>query len=666
VTPDDEAQMKSVSLPTPGIVFGSYPERRQTEDSKQGRRTSVLPAFLRANPLKRFARDVNRAKQRREQLARLSQKELERSLLTLRAQMSREGMADDLVVEAFALISHFSHQALGMAPFDTQLVAAKIMLDNRLAEMATGEGKTLAAGVCAATAALAGIPVHVMTSNDYLVARDAAALEPLYSALGLSVDFVTQQMQADRRRQAYGADITYCTAKELAFDYLRDTIIRRGVRSDLQARISRVGTHSPHGRDTVMRGLCMAVVDEADSILIDEARVPLILARKPDATDRPEHHAHALRIAKILDENVDYCLNAAAMSASLTNAGREKVDRFAIESGAIGRNRLHRHEFVCQALAALRLYHRDRHYLVERGTVTIIDEMTGRVAPGRMWSRGLHQLIECKEGCQTTDQQITSAQITFQRFFQKYLCLGGMSGTLREARAELSNVYGLDVVKVPLRSPDRRQLLPTVIYPDRGTLARAVVSDVQRRQQKGQPVLIGTDSVAESEALSALLTENAITHTLLNARQDKAEAEIISKAGGVGSVTVATNMAGRGTDISPSLAAIERGGLHVISCQHNTSRRIDRQLIGRCGRQGDPGSAQKFLHLEQPLLQRMIPKWVHKIASREDGLSQPQWIVRLIAHVPQILEERRNRSQRRDMLKQDLKLERQLASIDKL
>jgi len=658
--------MKGVVLPTPGIVFGSYPERRPSEDAVQDRNASVLPAFLRSDPVKRFSRDVARAQQRREEISRLSQFEFDQSLLKLRAQMSRDGLADDLIVEAFGLVSHVSHKVLGMAPFDTQLLAAKIMLENRLAEMATGEGKTLAAGVCAATAALAGIPVHVMTSNDYLVARDAESLRPLYDALGLTVDFVTQQMQAERRRHAYNADITYCTAKELAFDYLRDSMIRRRVRSELHLRLSRTASKKSQPRDTVMRGLCMAVVDEADSILIDEARVPLILARKPDKKERYDHHEKALQIAGALAEGVDFRLHAGDMVANLTESGRERIDRLTCKTGAAWRNRLHRHEIIGQALAALHLYQRDRHYIVERGIVTIIDEMTGRVAPGRMWSRGLHQLVEYKENCQATEQQITSAQITFQRFFQKYLNLGGMSGTIREASGELSGVYGLDVVKVPLRRPDRRQLLPTTIYPDHRTHSRAVLSEIQKRHQSGQPVLIGTDSVAESEALSKLLNDAGVKHTLLNARQDKTEAEIISNAGNVGSVTVATNMAGRGTDIALSTEAIEQGGLHVISCQHNTSRRIDRQLIGRCGRQGDPGSAQTLLHLEQPLFLRMMPAWACGLAMRADGLSRPQWLVRLFAQVPQYLEERRNRSQRRDMLKQDLKVERDLASIDRL
>ena len=527
--------------------------------------------------------------------------------------------------------------------------------------MATGEGKTLAAALCAATAALAGIPVHVMTSNDYLVTRDVETLRGLYNALGLKVACVTQAMNTDDRRQAYSADITYCTAKELVFDYLRDAAIKKAARTDLHIRVARLAEPTRAHRGTVLRGLCMAVVDEADSILIDEARVPLILSELDSNEDRRDYYGHALRIAESLVEGSDFRLDMRRMSAALTVSGRNRVEQLAAGQHAIWRNRLHREETVCQALAALRIYERDRHYIVDESTVLIIDEMTGRVAPGRVWSRGLHQLIELKEDCDVSAEQSTSVQITYQRFFQRYLRLGGMSGTLSEGRTELRSVYGLDVVKVPLRLPGKRELLPTAIYPDRQLQWNAVVSHARQLQQTGQPVLIGTDSVAESETLSTLLDDAGITHTVLNARQDKAEAQIVASAGAVGSITVATNMAGRGTDIPLGTGVTERGGLHVISCQHNTSRRIDRQLIGRCARQGDPGSAQIVLCLEQPLILRTIPRWLRHIASRKSGLTRPRWLVGLIARLPQKLEEHRQRDQRRNMLAQDLKLDSKLA-----
>lgn len=659
-----ESKMKTAALPTPGIVFGSYPERRPADDNGFKTQLPGLSAFSRRISVDRFTRCAKRAVQRSQEIAAVPGSELEQIALRLRARMSRDGLAEQVIVEALGLASCVSQRVLGINPFESQMVAARIMLDNRLAEMATGEGKTLAAGLCAAIAALAGIPVHVMTSNDYLVVRDAEWLRPMYEALGLKVDFITQSMAKDRRRVAYRADITYCTAKELVFDYLRDTMSRRGADSDLHIRIGRMTSPKGSRRDMVLRGLCMAIVDEADSILIDEARVPLILSVKPGSAGQYQHHIRALRMAENLDAAADFRLDESKMTATLNESGRTKLEGFANELGEVGRNRLHREELVSQALAALYLYQRDKHYLVDRGTINIIDEMTGRVSPGRIWSRGLHQLIECKEKCKTTDEQVTSAQITYQRFFQKYLRLGGMSGTLREARSELSAVYGLDVVKVALRCPDIRQVLPTVIFSNRAAQYRAIIAEVRRRQKTGQPVLIGTDSVAESERISASLNEHGIAHTVLNARQDKNEAEIVRRAGMVGRVTVATNMAGRGTDIPLGQGVTQRGGLHVISCQHNSARRIDRQLIGRSARQGDPGSAQTILCFEQSLLDATIPAVLRSLVARENGAARPKWLIRLIARLPQILEEKKQREQRREMLRQDVELDHKLSSCD--
>jgi len=659
-----EARARATALPAPGIVFGAYPERRSSGVDGGQSHLSGEPAFLRKFAINRLKRAVKQAMQQGQALSSLSDAEVKQHALKLRAQMSRDGLADHLVAEALGLVSCTSRRTLGIEPFETQLLAARIMLDNRLAEMATGEGKTLAAGLCAAAAALAGVPVHVITSNDYLVVRDAEWLRPLYNALDLKVDFITQPMTAGQRRLAYRADITYCTAKELVFDYLRDIMARRGARSDLHIRIDRMASPGGSRRELVMQGLCMAIVDEADSILIDEARVPLILSVKPGSAGLYQHHVRALQVAERLDVATDFRLDTGRMTATLSESGRSRLEALANELGDIGRNRLHREDLVCQALAALHLYQRDKHYLVDQGAITIIDETTGRMSPGRVWSRGLHQLVECKENCQATVEQVTSAQITYQRFFQKYLRLGGMSGTLREAGSELSAVYGLDVVKVPNRRPNVRRLLPTVIYPDHATQYRAVVSEVNQRLKTGQPVLIGTDSVIESERISNCLKESGIAHTVLNARQDKDEAEIVARAGMVGQVTVATNMAGRGTDIPLGPGAADRGGLHVISCQHNSSRRIDRQLIGRCARQGDPGSAQTILSLEQPLLDAAIPRVLRSLLTREEGAARPVWLIRLISRIPQILEENRQREQRREMLKQDRELDHKLSAIE--
>jgi preprotein translocase subunit SecA len=402
----------------------------------------------------------------------------------------------------------------------------------------------------------------------------------------------------------------------------------------------------------------MAIVDEADSILIDDARVPLILSERADNANEREYLAGAFRIAGRLAEGRHFVLRRNGMSAELNDAGREIVD--ALAEGLPWRNRLHRHETVCTALAAQHLYEKDRHYLVRDGAIAIIDESTGRLAHGRIWSRGLHRLIEIKEGCEAGADTVTVAQITYQRFFRRYLALSGMSGTLTEARSELLSVYGLPVVKVPLRLPSRRKVMPTLVFRNRQTQWDAAVRAAIEVSRSGRPVLIGTDSVAESAELSRRLAQEKAPHAVLNAAQDSAEAEIIARAGQPGQITVATNMAGRGTDIALGEGVAGRGGLHVISCQHNASRRIDRQLIGRCARRGDPGSAQTLLALDKPLAAAWVPAWLARRVS-ERGLGAPGWLVRLLVEGPQWREERRGRRLRRELLKRDEDAQRRLA-----
>jgi preprotein translocase subunit SecA len=538
------------------------------------------------------------------------------------------------------------------------------MLDNRMAEMATGEGKTLAAAICAAAAALAGIPVHVVTVNDYLVARDAQALAPLYAMLGLTVGHVAGSHDAATRVRAYACDITYCTAKELVFDYLRDRTVRNPRHSASQAR----GAALEGGRGappTLLRGLCMAVVDEADSVLIDEARVPLILSEARPNAGQGDFYAGALALARRLVAATDYQVDGARRQVRLTDAGREKLAAYAAGQVGVWHNRLHREETVCTALAALDVYRRDTHYLVRAGEVVIIDESTGRLAPGRAWSRGLHQMVEIKEGCAATSEQVTATQITYQRFFRRFLRLGGMSGTLAEARAELAAVYDLEVVAVPLRRPGLRKTLPTRLYRDREAQWRAVIARTREVAESGRPVLIGTDSVAESDELSHRLKAAGIAHAVLNARQDADEADTVARAGEAGRVTVATNMAGRGTDIPLGPGVAGRGGLHVICCQHNASRRIDRQLAGRAARQGDPGSAETLLSLDQPRRGRSVPaSLIRRIGAQ--GWRRPAGLVEWLVRFPQRQDERAQRRERRELLARDSRIERDFALVGAL
>ena len=658
----------SNALAVPGLLFGSYPQRPapdlQQPSAMAGWMRSLLrfPQRFGAARMQAFIAAVG---QLETLYTGMTGGELRERALTLRAALSREALNEPLLVQAFALIRAVAVQQLGIRPFDTQLMAARVMLDNRLAEMATGEGKTLAAAICAATAALAGIPVHVVTVNDYLVARDAQTMQPLYAGLGLTVGHLVAAHDEAERRQAYQCDITYCTAKELVFDYLRDQIARGPRQTELQRQAARYGAAGsrlpqtlPH---TLLRGLCMAIVDEADSVLIDEARVPLILSRNSANSGELQYHAKALELARGMRAGVDCTLDAPCRSANLTGAGTEKLEALCAGLAGVWHNRRHREETVCSALAALHLYRRDRDYLVHQGAVVIVDQATGRLAPGRVWSRGLHQLIELKEGCKPTGEQVTAAQITYQRFFARYLRLTGMSGTLREARAELAAVYRLDVVEVALRVPARRVMLPARLVRDREAQWRVVTERALQISRAGRPVLIGTDSVADSESLSEALNRAGLAHQVLNARHDLHEARIVASAGEAGRITVATNMAGRGTDIGLGIGVAGRGGLHVICCQHNASRRIDRQLIGRCARQGDPGSAQTLVALDKPLISRIFPAWLVRTLAN-NRLVLPACLVALVLRLPQVLEEGRQRAQRRLMQQQDAHAERALFS----
>ncbi|MGZ8982718.1 MAG: preprotein translocase subunit SecA [Methylotenera sp.] len=656
-----DAHVKGNKIPAPGVLLGSYPEKRKLHESFAALLTRKLQMpFAVFGPIsaKSYEPFVIQVATHEPNLSMMSDTRLRERLRELRTMLSMHGLTNVLMAEVFAIVKLTCSRELGVMPYDTQLIAARIMLDGKLAEMTTGEGKTLAASICVATAALAGIPVHLITSNDYLVVRDSTSLRPLYNALGLTVGAVTQPIDVDGRKLAYACDITYVTAKELVFDYLRDHAIGGLSRTELHNRVAQL---SGKASNTLLRGLCMAIVDEADSILIDEARVPLILSQSILQEDQLEYHGKAVEMASKLILGQDCILDHRHLSAKLTENGRQKIEESAQELGRLWHNRLHREETICQALAAQHLYHRDRHYLVRDDSVQIIDEITGRVAPGRIWSRGLHQLIETKEGCKPSSELVTAAQITYQRFFARYLRLGGMSGTLSESRAELFSVYGLKIAKVRLRKPSQRITLPTRIYRNQQELQKIVVDRVKEINRSGRPVLIGTDSVADSEALSRQLHEAGLAHEVLNARQDQREATIIASAGQPKQITVSTNMAGRGTDISLGKGIAELGGIHLIICQHNVARRIDRQLLGRCARQGNPGSAETLISMDKPLIVNFFPKWIARLASK-GGLSQPRWLVMLILSLPQWLEEARLCTQRHEMMKHDARIERE-ASI---
>ncbi|MBC7469833.1 MAG: hypothetical protein H7322_10950 [Ramlibacter sp.] len=585
--------------PFPGVVWGDYPER-----SLHG-----TPA-RRPSPLSR--RRLHRFVDAAAGLPLLSTAGLPQRLQALRL-LPADG--DDWLLEAFGIAQSALAQALGFQPHRQQLLAARVLLDNRLVEMATGEGKTAAIALAAAVAALGRTPVHVITANDYLAQRDAEQLRPFFTLLGLRVDCVTQQLLAADRRHAYGCDVTYCTAKELAFDYLRDGLARTADLSALEQRARRLETARP-SEPPVLRGLCMAIIDEADTVLIDEARMPLVLSQGGGALPEAQFHRGALALARRLQEGADFRRSADGRRIELTAAGAQRLAQWPAASHPLYGHRAHRQAALELALTALLVLRRDHDYVVREGQVQLIDETTGRAAPGRAWSQGLHQLVELKEGVAATQSNSTVTQITFQRFFPRYLRLAGASGTLAEARGEFKAVYGLGVVVVAPRTPRRVARLPARLFPDSATLWQAVAASATALGAAGRPVLIGTDSVAQSEALSQVLTKGGLEHQVLNARQDSDESQLIAMAGQPGRITVATSMAGRGTDILLAPAVVILGGLHIILCQHNASARIDRQFLGRAGRQDQPGSTQTLLALDFPLLQRWWPAWWHRLVAR--------------------------------------------------
>lgn len=654
--------MNSNVLPQPGLIWGLYPEKRiPGKDRAWVNRLNAWLMQLTRPGLRRYVRIAQHSLQIEQGLGALSNTEFDAAVRSLKQQLVRDGFSESTLTRAFAITGEACRRQLGISPFATQRIAAAIMLDNQLAEMATGEGKTLVAALTAATGALAGIPVHVITTNDYLVQRDAEKLRPLYAALGLSVGAIQQNQDSQQRRAEYAHDITYCTAKELVFDYLRDLPLRSQHRTDLAWRAAQFSA-APARQGTLLRGLCMAVIDEADSILIDEARVPLIISELRQHAGKREAAAEILQLAAGLRLDTDFTLDRHALSATLTETGRAALEAKTSALHPVWHNRRHREENLGLALAALHLFQRDRHYLVRNDGVHIIDETTGRLAHGRTWSRGLHQLIELKEQCKVSGDAVTRSQITFQRFFPRYLRLCGMSGTLAESRAELSRVFGLNVVRVPLRKPSKRIELKPRVFLHRAQQWQAVATRVSTFARMGRPVLIGTDSVADSESLSAHLAELGIQHTVLNARHDQHEADVVAQAGQAGHITVATNMAGRGTDIPLGQGVAQLGGLHVISCQMNSARRIDRQLKGRCARQGDPGSVDTLLSLDAPLMQRTLPDWLKRLANQfaqpTDG-TLPGWLGQSLTAFTQRMEESRQQAQRAQLLHQDQQLDRQ-------
>lgn len=589
-----------------------YPEREEPDLSKMDRAAAAVEGFFASwlRPrAKRFRGIIRASALHGDEIKAKNDQEIRETGRMLRQRLRREGFTQELAGWTFALVREAADRTIGHRHFDVQLLGGWILLQGMAAEMETGEGKTLTATLPASTAALAGIPVHIVTVNDYLAKRDSDWMRPVYNALGLSVGHIIHGMDPAARRQAYRCDVTYCTNKELAFDYLRDRIVLWDRPTPVRLKLESLYGETSRVHQLLMRGLHFAIVDEVDSVLIDEARTPLIISAEGDSSYGPEVYRKAITFAKEMDPKKDFTVSANERKVELSARGESRTREVNWEEVGLHAGEEQRQELIRQALVALHLFSKDKHYLIKDGKIQIIDEYTGRLMPDRSWERGLHQLIEIKEDCPVTRHKETRARISYQRFFRRYLRLAGMTGTAREVAGELWSIYRLQVVTVPPNRSIRRKRIPDRIYRKAPQKWAAIVESIAKMHQIGRPLLVGTRSVEASEHLSGLLTQRNLPHRVLNARQDKEEADIISEAGERGRITVATNMAGRGTDIKLASEVRAMGGLHVIATERHEARRIDRQLFGRCGRQGDPGSYEAVVSLEDELITVYVGKW---------------------------------------------------------
>jgi preprotein translocase subunit SecA len=536
----------------------------------------------------------------------LSEADLRKRSLALRYRAkSREPLAR-LLPEAFALVREAGRRALNMRHFDVQLLGGIAMHHRSIVEMQTGEGKTLTATLPMYLEALAGRGAHLATANDYLAQRDADWMRPIYSMLGMTVGVIQAQQPRPARRDAYACDVTYGTAKEFGFDFLRDRLLIRRLGGPQQSGLARLlaGDGEAPSESPVQRECHFALIDEADSLLIDEARTPLIISALPGESVKRkiECFQWSAQAADQLTEKEHYDYDPEKQTVDLTPRGRQRV-RMLPKSPALdplGMPEIYEH--VERSIRVQRAFLRDRHYVVRDGEIVIVDEFTGRLGEGRKWRDGIHQAIEAKEGVKVTVDSGQAARITVQDLFLRYERLAGMTGTASDSARELRRIYRARVVPVPTNRPSGRRRLPTWVFGDIQAKWAAVVTEVREVHGTGRPVLIGTRSIDKSQQLSELLRDAGIEHQVLNAHQVAVEADIVARAGQRDKVTVSTNMAGRGTDIKLGEGVAELGGLHVICTELHDSARIDRQLIGRCGRQGDPGSYRQYLALDDDIL----------------------------------------------------------------
>ena len=554
-------------------------------------------------------------------VAKLNDAQLRTKTDEFKSRLKKGESLDQILPEAFANAREASKRNIKMRHFDVQLLGGMVLHNGKIAEMKTGEGKTLVATLALYLNALEGKGCHLVTVNDYLAKRDSEWMGPLYNALGLSVGVIVHGLNDHERKAAYGCDITYGTNNEFGFDYLRDNM-----KYSLE--------------DFVQRDFNFCIVDEVDSILVDEARTPLIISGpSEESTDK---YYRINTVIPYLQKDKHYTIEEKTKTAALSEDGVAKVEEFLKIDNLYDPAHIELVHHVNQALKAHALFKRDVDYVVKDGEVLIVDEFTGRLMPGRRYSDGLHQALEAKEGVTIENENQTLATVTFQNFFRMYEKLAGMTGTADTEAAEFKKIYDLDVMVVPTNKPMIRNDFSDVIYKTRNEKFKAIINEIKDLNKKGQPALVGTISIETSEYLSKLLKREGVEHEVLNAKHHEQEAKIIAQAGQAHAVTIATNMAGRGTDIVLGPGVVERGGLHILGTERHESRRIDNQLRGRSGRQGDPGSSRFYLSLEDDLLRIFgsdrIARMMERLGIEEDEPIEHKWITKAIENAQKKVE----------------------------
>ena len=563
--------------------------------------------------LKRLEKMADKIDALASEMERLSDEQLRAKTDEFKKRLQNGETLDDLLIETFAVVREASRRVLGLYPYKVQLMGGIVLHEGNIAEMKTGEGKTLTSTMPVYLNALAGEGVHVITVNDYLARRDATEMGKIYEFLGLTVGLNLHDMSKEEKREAYNADVTYGTNNEFGFDYLRDNMVL-------------------YKEQMVQRPLNFAIIDEVDSILIDEARTPLIISGS--ARKSTQLYNQANTFVKGLRQDVDYTIDIKSKTVQLTEEGITKAERFFGVENLFDISHVTINHHINQALRANYIMQRDVDYVVQDGEIVIVDQFTGRLMKGRRYSDGLHQAIEAKEGVEIQNESMTMATITFQNYFRMYKKLAGMTGTAKTEEEEFRNIYNMNVIVIPTNRPVIRDDRPDLIFKTMKGKFNAVIKDIEERHKKGQPVLVGTVAIETSELISQMLTKRGIKHNVLNAKNHAREAEIIAQAGQKGAVTIATNMAGRGTDIKLGEGVKELGGLAVIGTERHESRRIDNQLRGRSGRQGDPGVSQFYLSMEDELMRRFgsdnMKAMMERLGMDDDQPIQSKMITRAV------------------------------------